>query len=144
MLLNELTVTNYKFSDLVDVVEFSKILDSFYSATGIPNGLIAIDGEVISQSGWISACENFHKVSTESKKYCLKSNFELIKNINEETKKLARGNYNFTFEKAGYKELDDLVDTLNFTTKELAKTDKIKKAFRKLLRKAFFILSVSE
>ena len=50
-----------------------------------------------------------------------------IKNINEETKKLARGNYNVTFEKAGYKELDDLVDTLNFTTKELAKTDKIKK-----------------
>lgn len=50
-----------------------------------------------------------------------------IKNINEETKKLARGNYDVKFEKAGYKELDDLVDTLNFTTKELAKTDKIKK-----------------
>jgi diguanylate cyclase (GGDEF)-like protein/PAS domain S-box-containing protein len=83
MLLNELTVTNYKFSDLVDVVEFSKILDSFYSATGIPNGLIAIDGEVISQSGWISACENFHKVSTESKKNCLKSNFKLIENIRD-------------------------------------------------------------
>lgn len=50
-----------------------------------------------------------------------------IKNINEGAKKLAKGNYDITFEKAGYKELDDLADTLNFTTKELAKTDKIKK-----------------
>lgn len=50
-----------------------------------------------------------------------------IQNINESTKKLAEGNYNITFEKAGYKELDDLVDTLNFTTQELAKTDRIKK-----------------
>lgn len=50
-----------------------------------------------------------------------------IKNINENAKKLAKGNYNITFDKAGYKELDDLADTLNFTTKELAKTDKLKK-----------------
>ena len=84
MLLNELTITNYKFSDLVDVVAFSKVLDNFYDATGIPNGLMAIDGEVISQSGWINVCENFHRVNPESKKYCLKSNFELIKNINED------------------------------------------------------------
>lgn len=50
-----------------------------------------------------------------------------IKNINENAKKLAKGNYDITFGKAGYKELDDLADTLNFTTKELAKTDKLKK-----------------
>ena len=84
MLLNDLTITNYKFCDLVDVVAFSKVLDSFYSATGIPNGLLAIDGEVISQSGWINVCENFHRVNPLSKKYCLKSNFELIKNIKED------------------------------------------------------------
>lgn len=69
MLLNDLTITNYKFCDLVDVVVFSKVLDSFYSATGIPNGLLAIDGEVISQSGWINVCENFHRVNPLSKKY---------------------------------------------------------------------------
>ncbi len=50
-----------------------------------------------------------------------------IKNINEEAKKLAKGNYDIEFEKAGYKELDDLADTLNFATKQLAKTDKLKK-----------------
>lgn len=50
-----------------------------------------------------------------------------IKNINEGAKKLAKGQYDITFKKAGYKEIDDLCDTLNFTTIELAKTDKIKK-----------------
>lgn len=50
-----------------------------------------------------------------------------IKNINETAKKLAMGNYDVKFEKAGYKELDDLSDTLNFATKELGKTDKMKK-----------------
>ncbi len=50
-----------------------------------------------------------------------------IKNINETAKNLAVGNYNITFNKSGYKEIDDLVDTLNLATKQLAKTDKIKR-----------------
>lgn len=50
-----------------------------------------------------------------------------IKNINDSARELAKGNYDVKFEKAGYKELDDLADTLNFATEQLAKTDKIKK-----------------
>ena len=42
-------------------------------------------------------------------------------------KKLALGNYDIKFEKAGYQEMDDLADTLNSTTKELARTDKVKR-----------------
>lgn len=41
--------------------------------------------------------------------------------------KLAKGNYGVKFEKAGYKEMDDLADTLNFTASEFSKTDKIRK-----------------
>ena len=50
-----------------------------------------------------------------------------IRNINEGAKKLAQGNFEIIFEKAGYKEIDDLVDTLNYATGELAKTDKTRK-----------------
>ncbi len=50
-----------------------------------------------------------------------------IRKINETARKLATGNYNIKFEKAGYTEIDDLADTLNFTTQELEKTDKIRK-----------------
>ncbi len=50
-----------------------------------------------------------------------------IKQINESAKKLANGNYNIKFQKAGYFELDELADTLNFATEQLEKTDKIRK-----------------
>lgn len=50
-----------------------------------------------------------------------------ITKINETAKKLAHGNYDIKFEKAGYREVDDLADTLNYATQELARTDKVRK-----------------
>ncbi len=50
-----------------------------------------------------------------------------IKKINETAKKMANGNYNVKFEKSGYLEIDELVDTLNFATEQLEKTDNIRK-----------------
>lgn len=50
-----------------------------------------------------------------------------ISDINEGAKKLAQGNFDINFKKAGYKEIDDLVDTLNYATSEFEKTDKTKK-----------------
>lgn len=50
-----------------------------------------------------------------------------IVNITETAKKLAKGNYEVEFEKGGYEEADNLADTLNFVTTELAETDKIRK-----------------
>lgn len=50
-----------------------------------------------------------------------------ISKMNDTAKKLALGNYDIKFEKAGYQEMDDLADTLNSTTKELARTDKVKR-----------------
>ena len=47
--------------------------------------------------------------------------------MNDSAKKLAQGNYDVKFEKGGYVELDELADTLNFATFEMAKTDKIRK-----------------
>lgn len=50
-----------------------------------------------------------------------------IYNITQGARKLALGNYDIKFEKAGYVEIDELADTLNFATSELGKTDKIRK-----------------
>ena len=50
-----------------------------------------------------------------------------LKSMRKNANKLAQGNYDIIFEKAGYKELDDLADTLNFATKRLAETDKVRK-----------------
>lgn len=50
-----------------------------------------------------------------------------ISKMNDTAKKLAIGNYDIVFEKAGYREIDDLADTLNYATSELAKTDQLKR-----------------
>ena len=79
----KLKISNYKFSDLVDVVAFQKVLDSFFKATGIPNGLVSNEGKIITQSGWTNACNLFHRVNPQTNKFCLDSNKELMKNLQE-------------------------------------------------------------
>lgn len=50
-----------------------------------------------------------------------------IHQMTQNARRLAQGDYNVVFEKAGYTEIDELADTLNVATKELSKTDKIRK-----------------
>ncbi len=50
-----------------------------------------------------------------------------IQDMTKTANKLAQGNYDIEFKKAGYKEIDELADTLNYATQELAKTDKVRK-----------------
>lgn len=75
--------TEYKFEDLVDVVEFKKLLESFYNATKIPNGIIGNKGEIIAQAGWVDACTLFHRKNKESNLYCEESNFELMESLSD-------------------------------------------------------------
>ena len=50
-----------------------------------------------------------------------------IVKMNQSAKKLAEGNYNVDFDGKGYREIDELADTLNYAAQELAKTDKLQK-----------------
>lgn len=71
----------YNFSDLVDLVEFEGLLDSFYKSTGIPNALVGNDNVIIYQSGWTNACVLFHRVNAETNLQCLESNHTLIQGV---------------------------------------------------------------
>jgi diguanylate cyclase (GGDEF)-like protein/PAS domain S-box-containing protein len=74
---------SYSFSDLVDITTFSNLVDSIFKATGIPNGLVGPDGELITQSGWIDACVKFHRINPESCELCKQSNIELMQKLHE-------------------------------------------------------------
>jgi len=50
-----------------------------------------------------------------------------IVRINESAKHLAKGEYNVDFSVQGYREIDELADTLEYASKELAKTDNLQK-----------------
>lgn len=47
--------------------------------------------------------------------------------INDAAKKLAEGNYNAEFTSRGYREIEELAQTLNYASNELAKTDNLQK-----------------
>ncbi len=50
-----------------------------------------------------------------------------IEQINESAKLLAKGKFDINFKSKGYKEICELSDTLNFTTKELSKVETLRK-----------------
>jgi diguanylate cyclase (GGDEF)-like protein/PAS domain S-box-containing protein len=74
---------NHKFSDLVDIVAFERLMESLYKATGIPNGLVAEDGELLSQVGWTNACALFHRINPQTNQQCQESNIELMQTLHE-------------------------------------------------------------
>lgn len=50
-----------------------------------------------------------------------------LQEMTKTAKKLAKGNYEVNFEKSDYVEIDELADTLNYTTKKLKETDEVRK-----------------
>jgi len=50
-----------------------------------------------------------------------------IEKVNESAKILAQGNYDITFSGSGYREIDELSNTLNYTAKELSKVEGLRK-----------------
>ncbi|TLS75956.1 diguanylate cyclase [Mariprofundus erugo] len=75
---SESSVPVFKFGDLVDVTSFGQLLESFFKATGIPNGLVAPGGELITQAGWVDACVYFHRANPDMQHRCHQSNIRLM------------------------------------------------------------------
>lgn len=50
-----------------------------------------------------------------------------LKDMNDSAKELAKGRYNVSFAGGGYREINELSDTLNFAASELAKNDHLQK-----------------
>jgi diguanylate cyclase (GGDEF)-like protein/PAS domain S-box-containing protein len=62
----QISIEDYKFSDLIDIVDFKQLLESFYKATKIPNTLLDSGNKIISQFGLTKACSQFYKTNFES------------------------------------------------------------------------------
>ena len=64
---------NYELSALIDIPQLQKLLDSFYNATGIPSGIVARDGTILTATGWRDICTKFHRVNPKSQLRCVES-----------------------------------------------------------------------
>jgi PAS domain S-box-containing protein len=68
---------DYRFEQLVDIAQVRDLLDTFYQATGIPHGLIDMNGQILSGIGWQSICAEFHACHPDSEARCRASNQQL-------------------------------------------------------------------
>lgn len=73
----------YRFIDLVDVPAFTRLLERFYQATGIPNGVVDANGELLSMSSGANVCAVFHRTHSESAEFCRDSNLELMQELRD-------------------------------------------------------------
>lgn len=71
----------YRFSDLIDVPAFARMLESFFQATGIPNGVVDVDGNLLSMSCGNNACAAFHRVHPETTVRCRESNIAIMHDL---------------------------------------------------------------
>ncbi|MDI1308530.1 MAG: diguanylate cyclase [Methylotenera sp.] len=75
--------TQYRFADLVDLSAFASMLESFAKATGISNGLVDVNGELLSQAGWENACTRYHRAHPETAQRCRESNLAIMHDLRD-------------------------------------------------------------
>lgn len=71
----------YRFNDLVDIPAFARMLESFFQATGLPNGVVDMDGKLLSMSSGNNACTLFHRAHPETAERCRESNLEIMHDL---------------------------------------------------------------
>ena len=74
---------NYKFGDLVDVPAFSRVLEHFFLATGIPNGIVDANGELLFMFSGDNACNVFHRSNPLAEKCCQQSNIDIMRDLQD-------------------------------------------------------------
>jgi diguanylate cyclase (GGDEF)-like protein/PAS domain S-box-containing protein len=73
----------YRFEDLVDMKSFSRMLESFFQATGIPNGVVDVSGELLSLSAGENACTRFHRACPKTEALCRESNIAIMHDLRD-------------------------------------------------------------
>lgn len=73
----------YQFGDLIDVDAFTRMLVSFFQATNIPNGVVDMDGNLLSMTGGDNACAVFHRANPKSEARCHDSNVAIMHDLRQ-------------------------------------------------------------
>lgn len=68
---------DYKLIEIIDVIEFQNLFDSFYLATGIPTAIVDLEGSIVTASGWEEICTKFHRVHPVACGRCIESDVQL-------------------------------------------------------------------
>lgn len=64
---------DYELSDLISIPQLQKLLDSFYTATGISTGIVSKTGDILTSTAWRDICTKFHRANPKSNIRCIES-----------------------------------------------------------------------
>lgn len=64
-------------ADIFDVRSLQSLVDNFYKLTGLPMGLIDLNGKVLVGVGWQGICTKFHRLHPETSRNCIESDLQL-------------------------------------------------------------------
>jgi PAS domain S-box-containing protein len=64
---------SWTLPELIDIPNLQMLMDRFHAATGIPVGIIAIDGQILVATGWQEICTAFHRTHPVTAERCRQS-----------------------------------------------------------------------
>ena len=67
----------FELSDIMDLGAVQSLADGLYKLTGLPFFLLDLEGNVLVEVGWQSACRDFHRVHPEACRNCRESDGQL-------------------------------------------------------------------
>ncbi|SDY50843.1 PocR ligand-binding domain-containing protein [Tindallia californiensis] len=71
-------------TDIIDVKQFQRILDTFHEVIGLPIALLNPSGEILAKKGWVELCTDFHRKNPDTLKRCEESD---LKKMNQATER---------------------------------------------------------
>jgi PAS domain S-box-containing protein len=73
----------YRFKDLIDIPSLQALTDELYLAASIPSAIVAMDGEILTGSGWQRVCTDFHRKHPPYEQQCIESDVRIRAGLNE-------------------------------------------------------------
>lgn len=68
-------------ANIIDTVSIQSMMDDFHALTGMPIGIVDLQGNVLVKAGWQEICTKFHRVHPETRKNCIESNIALSSGV---------------------------------------------------------------
>ena len=72
--------------EILEIEKLSRLLEQFYSATGLSNFIVDLKGNILHGVGWKSICMEFHRKHKISSRRCLKSDTILANRLKKKEK----------------------------------------------------------
>ena len=74
-------IEHVDLAEILDIGAIQALMDDFYALARIPMSLIDLQGKVLVGVGWQDVCTQFHRVHSETCRYCLESDTVLTREV---------------------------------------------------------------